>query len=174
MTKRQSVELRSEYLNFLRFTVDESAAATFTQQELDTNLSAERGVLMEIHSIEFEFLDSILMREVAAGASEQIICQITRESKSANATLNDADVIAKAWHQISRSAAIGTDAGPLYFTPDSMIKIDFPLPIPYVKPSIFVGIVATIATATRVRGRIGYTIRDIARDEFLELLVALQ
>ena len=174
MGKRNAVQLRSEYLNFLRFSLDESAAATFTQLELDTNLSAERGILMEIHSVEFESLDDILMREVAAGASEQIICQVTRESKTANATINDADVIAKLWHQISRSAAIGTDAGPLYFTPGSMVKVDFPLPIPYVKPSIFIGLVATIATATRIRGRIGYTLRDIEREEFLELLVALQ
>ena len=174
MARRESVQLRRDYLNFLRFSLDESAAATFTQLELDTNLSAERGILMEIHSIEFESLDDILMREVAAGSSEQIICQVTRESKTANATISDADVIAKMWTQISRSSAIGTDAGPLWLSPNSLQRVDFPLPIPYVKPSIFVGLVATTATASRIRGRIGYTLRDIAREEFLELLVALQ
>ena len=44
-------KLRGEYLNFLRFTVTQSAAATYTQTELDTNLSAERGVMMDIHGV---------------------------------------------------------------------------------------------------------------------------
>src|SRR3972149_3697750 len=115
MRKKGGISLATEFMNFLRFSVDESAAATFTQVEVDTNLSAERGVIMEIHSVEFELLDSILLREVAAGASEQCRVQITRESKTGDVNINDADVVAKAWTQIGRSAAIGTDAGPLYF-----------------------------------------------------------
>src|SRR3990167_5335832 len=170
---KKSPELRSEYLNYLRFTLDESGANTF-KVELDTNLSAERGVMMEIHSVEFEMPDDILLREVAAGASEQILCQVTRETKTAIVFVNDSDVIAKVNHEIARSATIGTDAGPLYFMTDSIQRIEFPLPIPYVKPSIFIGLQGTIATAIRVRGRIGYTIRDIDREDFLELLVALQ
>ena len=172
--KKQLLELRSQYLNFLRFSLDESAAATYTSLEIDTNLSAERGIMMEIHSLEVEFTTGDLLREVAQAASEQIMVQLTREEKAAELTFNDADMIAKLERRISRAATIGTDAGPLWFPSERRAIINFPLPIPYVKPSIFIGVLATHATAGQVRGRIGYTLRDIDREEFLELLVALQ
>lgn len=175
MGKRTPVELRSEYLNFLRFSVTESAAATFTEVELDTNLSAERGILMEIHSIEYYLQSNFgLLREVAAGATEQFECQVTRETKSAILNLNDADLIGKYGLQVTRSAAIGTDAGPLWLPYEVVHKDVFELPIPYVKPSIFVGILSSFSSVATISGRIGYTLRDISREEFLELLVALQ
>src|SRR3990167_5603558 len=174
MAKRAQVELRSQYLNFLRFKVTESAAATFTQLEIDTNLSAERGVMMEIHSVEFDFDSVNLVRECAANATEQWLAQLTRETKTAAAELNDSDVIARTMLQMTRSAAIGTDAGPLWSFYDRTVRIDFPLPIPYVKPSLFAGVLGTGAIAGSVFGRIGYTLREIDREDFLELLVALQ
>lgn len=174
MPKRDAVRLRSDYLNFLRAKVTESAAATFTQLEVDTNLSAERGVMMEIHSIEIDFETWNLLREVAAAATEQVHVQVTRETKSATAELNDSDVLARVMKQITRSAAIGTDAGPLWVETDRMVRLDFPLPIPYVKPSIFIGILGTHATPATAYVRIGYTLREIDREDFLELLVALQ
>lgn len=173
--KKDKVQMRSDYLNFLRFQVVESAASTFTETEIDTNLSAERGVMMEIHSVEFDLTTLQLFDEVAAGGQENLRVQITRETKSALVSMNDADLIAQVRREIIRSAAIGTDAGPLYILTDKVLRIDFPLPIPYVKPSIFVGVQGSdAASAHTVNGRIGYTLRDIEREDFLELLVALQ
>lgn len=176
MAKREDVKMRSDYLNFLRFTVTESAAGTFTQTELDTNLSAERGVMMEIHSLEIESSTNqfTLLKEVAAGSNEDIRLQLTRDSKAAIIGLNDADCVALLKKEVTRSAAIGTDAGPLWIYDSLIWKIDFALPIPYVKPSIFVGIQSSLASAGTMVGRIGYTLRDIDRETFLELLVALQ
>lgn len=175
MSKKQGIQMRSEYLNFLRFRVTETAAATFTESEIDTNLSAERGVMMEIHSVELFLEQSTLLSEVPAAGEEDIHVQITRETKTAIANFLDADVVARFNREVTRSAAIGTDAGPLYLLSENVVKLDFPMPIPYVKPSIFVGIQGSdAATAQVVSGRIGYTLRDVDREDFLELLVALQ
>jgi len=174
VTKKNAVNLRGDFLNFLRAKVVESAAATFTQLEVDTNLSAERGVMMEIHSIEFDFETWNLLREVGTAATEQVHVQVTRETKSATAELNDSDVIARVMKQVTRSAAIGTDAGPLWMEGERGMILNFPLPIPYVKPSIFIGILGTHATPATAYVRIGYTLREIDREDFLELLVALQ
>ena len=164
MGKRQ-VELRSQYLNFLRFQVVESAASTFTQAEIDTNLSAERGVMMEIHSVELDLTTLNLFDEVPAAGQENLRIQVTRETKSSAISLNDSDVIAQFRPEIVRSAAIGTDAGPLYFFTDKVVRVQFAMPLPYVKPSIFVGIQGSdAASAHTVNGRIGYTLRDIDRD----------
>lgn len=172
---KDRLSLSGDFLNFLKFSVTESAAATFTEKEIDTNLSAERGVLMEIHSIDLIFPNIILMAtEIAANANEVTQFHISRESKTAFIKFDDADCIASIARQMGRSAAIGTDAGPLYQFFENCVRIDFPMPLPYVKPSIFMGLLASAASATSVQGRIGYTLRDISRQEFLELLVALQ
>lgn len=172
---RNKVEMRSEYLNYLRFSVSESAASTFTQVEIDTNLNVERGVMMEIHSVELQLATINLFDEVPAAGQELLQIQVTRDSKTGIVNLNDSDVIALHSPEIFRSGAIGTDAGPLYVFTNRIQVIHFPLAIPYVKPSIFVGILGTDSGgAHTVRGRIGYTLRDITREDFLELLVALQ
>lgn len=172
---KQSVSQRNDFMNFLRFRVAESAAATFTQNELDTNLSAERGVIMEIHSIELLFEGLQLLTEVGADATESVVFQLTRESKTAPVVINDADLILRRTPSIMRSSAVGTDAGPIYVYHDQYVRTDFPKPIPYVKPTIFAAVVGTDASGLQaVSGRIGYTLREVSRSEFIELLVALQ
>jgi hypothetical protein len=172
--KDTGLSISGDFMNYLRFNALESAAATFTEFELDTNLSAERGVMMEIHSIELSFDDLAYYREIAAGGSEQCAFQVTRTSQTTMVDLNNADCVAKFERETTRSAAIGTDAGPLWVTFDKQVSLWFPRPIPYVKPSIFVAVASTFASAANVAGRIGYTLREIDRSEFLELLVALQ
>ena len=166
-------KLRGEYLNFLRFTVTQSAAATYTQTELDTNLSAERGVMMDIHGVDF-LINPQQLSEAAANSAETNTIQVVRESKTALVNPNDSDLIALQRYSWSRSAAIGTDAGPMWWFNRDLESLVFPLPIPYVKPSIFVGVNSTYSSAITVYGRIAYTLRDISREEFLELLVSLQ
>lgn len=166
---------KREFISFLRGAVSESAASTFTELEIDTNLSAERGVMMNIHSIEFEFQHISELTEAAQGTGETIFAQVTRESKTAIVSINDSDVIAVSKPIFARGPTIGTDAGPLYFLTERVRKIVFEKPIPYVKPSIFLGIHGSDATqAHSVFIRIGFSVEEINRTEFLELLVALQ
>lgn len=166
---------RSDYLSSLRFDVLQTAASTYIEDEIDTNLSAERGVMMEIHSIDCYFENMDHMVEVAVNNEEHVEMHVARKSKSAIARYSDSDVIAKLGFMVGRSAAIGTDAGPLFYHTPLGFTVYFPVPIPYVKPSIFVGLNASDATeAHRITGRINYTLREIDRARFLELLVALQ
>ncbi len=164
-----------DFVNFLRFEVTESAAATFTEIELDTNLSAERGVMMNIHAIEIYRSGITNLREVGANAAEQFHHQITRESKTELVDFNDSDVISRDNFVLVRSPAIGTDAGPLWFWTKERDIYEFKLPIPYVKPSIFIAVQGQHSSATyTLRGRIHYTLKTITRQEFLELLISLQ
>ena len=175
MAKRAGIDLVGKHLNYLRFSLTESAASTYTELEIDTNLSAERGVMMNIHSIEVYNEDLVNVLEVAQSSVEGIAWHLARESKTAVTPINDADVIAFQNTILFRAPTIGTDAGPLWFLSELVSKVDFALPIPYVKPSIFVAVQGMDASATsRLKGRIGYTLEEIDRTEFIELLVALQ
>lgn len=175
MAKRSDVNIRGNFLNFLTGTLSESTAATYRELEIDTNLSAERGVMMEIHSFEIARIGTELLSEVAAGASETMGFHLSRESKTSLLTINDKDIIIADIVELQRAAAIGTDAGPLYFKFNRYQRYDFAMPIPYVKPSIFFGVQGSDASGlTGGNFRIGYTLREIDREDFLSLLVAIQ
>lgn len=175
MAKKEGVSIRGDFLNFLTATLSESTAATFRELEIDTNLSAERGVMMEIHSVEVARIGLELLTEVAAAASETAGFHLTRETKTSLLAINDRDVVIADVFELARSAAIGTDAGPLYLPFQRYKKYDFAMPIPYVKPSIFLGVQGSDASGfTGVNLRIGYTLREISREDFLSLLVAIQ
>lgn len=173
--KKGGVSMRGDFLNFLTGTLSESVAGTFRELEIDTNLSAERGVMMEIHSVEIARIGTELLMEVGAGASETMGFHLARESKTSLLSINDKDVIIANVVEIARSAAIGTDAGPAYIFFDRYQRFDFVMPIPYVKPSIFFAVQGSDATGfTGANFRIGYTLREIDREDFLSLLVAIQ
>ena len=173
--RKESLNVRGSFLNFLTGTLSETTAATYKELELDTNLSAERGVMMEIHSVEIARIGTELLTEVGAAASETMGFHLARESKTSLLSINDKDVIIANVVEIARSAAIGTDAGPLTIFFDRYQRFDFALPIPYVKPSIFFGVQGSDASGfTGANFRIGYTLREIDREDFLSLLVAIQ
>jgi hypothetical protein len=175
MAKRSDVNIRGNFLNFLTGTLSETTAATYKELEIDTNLSAERGVMMEIHSFEIARIGMELLSEVAQGASETMGFHLARESKSSLLTINDKDIIIADVYELSRAATIGTDAGPLWNQFTRYKRYDFAMPIPYVKPSIFFGVQGSDASGfTGGNFRIGYTLREIDREDFLSLLVAIQ
>lgn len=172
---KKDVSLRGEFLNFLSGSLSESAAATYRELEIDTNLSAERGVMMEIHSVEIARIGTELLAEVAQGASETAGFHLARETKTSLLAINDKDVVIADIFELTRAGTIGTDAGPLWFQFNRYQKYDFSMPIPYVKPSIFLGVQGSDASGfTGVNFRIGYTLREISREDFLSLLVAIQ
>src|SRR5574337_2030568 len=146
MGKKNDFSIRGDFLNFLTGSIVETVAATYKEVEVDTNLSAERGVMMEIHSIEFDLIGGELLAEVAAGASETMGIIVARESQSGMINLSNRDCIYHNVMEISRAPTIGTDAGPLYYIFDRYKKVEFAMPIPYVKPSIFVGVQGSDAT----------------------------
>lgn len=162
-----------EILRFQRFMVTESAPATFTQQSFDTQLSIDRGLLWLIHFIEFAGILPSSIDDPAASASEYISAQITRESKDSLVSLDNADCIAKITLQKERSAAIGTDAGPMVFMGIEPIHLNYYPALAYAAQNIYVSIVSTSAAAQVVRGRIGYTLRKVTDKFFYRVAQAL-
>lgn len=161
-----------EILRFLRFSVTESAAATFTEESYDTQLSIDRGLIWMIHWIEVD-LTSPSCDDPAAAAHESVLVQISRESKSATLGLNDADLIytgSVIWH---RSAAIGTDAGPMATYEFSPYKYNYDPPLPFAAQNIYVGVEGSAAAAKTVKGRIGYTMRRVTDKFFYRVAQAL-
>lgn len=161
-----------EVTRFLRFTVTESAAGTFSETSYDTQLSIDRGLIWLIHAVEFSTALANL-ETPAAGAVETAAAQITRESQTALLDLNDPDLIARDYAVIRRSAAIGTDAGPLWVYDHGPRRIDFIPPLPYAASTIYIGIQTSNAAAQTVTGRIHYTLRRVTDKFFYRVAQAL-
>lgn len=164
----------TEILRIARIRVQESAASTFTQVSLDTQLSVERGVIWMIHFVEFDFQTINLLTEVAAAGQEDITAQLTRESKTALITNADTDMIQKQQLEMGRSAAIGTDAGPLWYARKTVERVNFPIAMPFAAANIHAGILGTDAGSPHtVDFRIGYTIREVTDKFFFRVAQAL-
>jgi len=163
-----------DILRIARGSVTESAAATFTQLEIDTNLSVERGVIWLVHFIEFITQDLLFLNEVAASGSEALDCQLTKQTQTAILRGNDPDLIQSHCQRVSRSAAIGTDTGPLYFKTFAEKRFDFPMAVPVASQSLFLGIIGTDASGVhRVDIRIGYSLRAVSDKFFFRVAQAL-
>ena len=159
-------------IRFLRFSVVESAAATFTEQNLDTQLSIERGVIWMLHWVQVEYLVSNL-DDPTQNADENLVIQITRDSKTGIVSYNDSDVIEQFSFEHTRAATIGTDAGPMWLSSVSPIKMSYSPAIPFAGSSIFVGVQSTAGAARTVQGRLAYTIRAVSDKFFFRVAQAL-
>lgn len=161
-----------EVIRFLRYSVTESAAATYTQDSYDTNLSIHTGLIWMIHWIEMNLSPSSV-DDPAQDASEWIKCQITRESKAAMVYLDNTDLIAIAALVKDRSATIGTAAGPDTYMGSEHVMIKFPIPIPYAAQNIYIAAQSTSAAAVTIRGRVAYTLRKVSDKFFYRVAQAL-
>lgn len=151
-----------------------SAAATYTEVEIDTQLSIERGVIWLIAALEI-FVDSLPSKivEVGAEGGEKVQVHVARESKTAILDPDDADVLIRHDHQLSRSAAIGTDAGPLWVLTTQPNVFHYTPPLPYAAMSLYFGVNSTSATAVTAYLRARYTIRSVSDKYFFRVAQAL-
>lgn len=175
MGKKVARDLDDEdILRIARLSVTESAAGTYTQTSIDTQLSIERGVIWMIHFIEFSYSQVALLTEVAPASIESITAQITRESKDAIQSFTAADTVQAQSHVVSRSAAIGTDSGPLWLHDVTPKRFDYAVPMVYAGQNIFFGIKGSDASLTHtVEARIGYSIRTVSDKFFFRVAQAL-
>lgn len=163
-----------EILRIARARVTETAANTFTQVELDTSLSIERGVIWMIQWIEAYYINPLRLAEVGPNLYEQTRAQIARETQTGILDGNDADLIQMFEWGVARSAAIGTDAGPLSFLINPITRVEYRVPIPYAAGSIFLGLRTTHSSLTStVDFRIGYTLREVSDKYFFRVAQAL-
>jgi hypothetical protein len=127
-----------------------------------------------IHFVEFNFESLANFREVAANANEFFSAQLTRESKSGILNSDDSDLLQQQTLEAFRSAAIGTDAGPLWSMFPRVYRFDYPTPIPYASQSLFFSILGSSSGAAGTVGcRVGYTIRQVSDKYFFRVAQAL-
>lgn len=165
-----------EILHVARITAVQSAAAAFAETEHDTQLSVERGYIWMITMVEFGFniFSTSPYDAVAAGTTERHIFQVTKESQSAGVGMNDASLVCNAMQLINRDAAIGTDAGPLYYQFRFPYIRDFSSnPIPYAAQNIYFGFDSTNAAALTVNCRIFYYLRHVSDKYFFRVAQSL-
>lgn len=163
-----------EVLRIARARVTESAASTYTEVSLDTQLSVERGIIWMVNFIEVLPNNLGNLGEAGQGTTERIEAQVTRESQSSIVNGNDADLLQAFKFKLNRAPTIGTDAGPMYFTETLPWRVNFPVPIPFASSSMFFGILGTDAgSAHTVDFRVGYTIRSVTDKFFFRVAQAL-
>ena len=163
-----------DILRISRARVTESAASTFTQVEIDTQLSVERGVIWMLEFVEFIFGPMGVLNEVAVNGAERISLQLAKTTQTAILNGNDPDLIQIAIRELNRSAAIGTDAGPLWYLADRVVKYTFSTPFPVASQGLFFGIEGTDASAVNSADiRIGYVIREVSDKFFFRVAQAL-
>jgi len=172
MTKYQPLK-DEEVVRIARGKVQESAASTFTQMTIDTQLSIERGVIWMIHGVEFHIPNPLDLNEVAVDAREYIQLQLTRESQTSIITPDNPDLIQPYHLQINRSAAVGTDAGPLWFVTEFPKKFIYHKPLPYANQNMYFGMIGTAGVAYTSYVRVSYTIRTVSDKYFFRVAQAL-
>lgn len=171
MSKQLSDE---EVVRFARATVTEVTAGTFVETAVDTQLSIERGVIWMIHAIDYQIPSgSFVMSAIAASANVVHRAQLTRESQAAIVNMGDPDLIDCSHTILQRSAAIGTDAGPLWILHNGLTQHVFPIPIPYAAQQIFFGFAGTTPITMSVAMRVHYTIRSVTDAYFYRVAQAL-
>lgn len=160
-------------LRVARARITEPGLNEYGETSLDTQLSVERGVIWMINFIEFNFNSLEGLADMAAGAVADTRAQVTRESKTAIVNGNDSDLVQMAHLHTARSAAIGTDAGPLWIQFDAIIRYDFPIGLPYASQTIFCGLRAALPAVQICDVRIGYTIKEVDDQFFFRVAQAL-
>lgn len=162
----------SDIQRFLRLTLTESAAATYTEFSADTQLSIDRGMIWLINRIEYQ-ISIANLDDAAQNTAESIQCHIARESQSTVLSLSDPDCIDRIRMTDDRYATIGTEAGPLNRWAIDPFTHTFNPPLPYAATTIYGGIISTCGSAATAIVRIGYTLIKVSDKFFYRVAQAL-
>jgi hypothetical protein len=167
-----------EIVRTIKAVAVEPGAGTFSESEIATQLSIERGVIWMIHKIHFHIEIGVKglvnLVEVAANSHESIQVQVTREPKTAILTMDDPDLLQNHQVGIVRSADIGTDVGPLYAIFQYPIVYDYSPPLPYASQNIYLAVLGTDATAPiTCYFKLFYTIRTVSDKYFFRVAQSL-
>lgn len=161
MTMRRSANL--EIPHVWRFDVTESAANTYTEQTVDTNLSAERGVIAQIDHV------SVQIEEMPTANDELHVQGIINPGQTGILDLDSGNVLFLQ-HWATPNFAATNEA-----RRQRMVEgYDFIVPVPYIAPTITIGIQGTsLAAAARVRARVVYRLKKVSQAQYLALLSSL-
>jgi hypothetical protein len=165
--------------SFLRAELTESAAGTYTEEAIPTNLSISRSVLMKVMAIRFEFYPGqhpTLPTGLGAGMYPQYLeAQICDESQTAIINLGQEDQILKMIWDYTQwdTLAAPVSGGMIGINRIKNLQID--PPFPYVKPYFFFGVKANNATAftgpCTVGIRVAYYLEKVSDTEYMRMLL---
>ena len=143
---------------FLRGYVGQSAANTYVEKEIDTNLNAAiSSNVMYITSIVIERFGSL------AAANEEISLQLTKDSFGSMQPVHDSSVIWAYKHRAA-GANIGVEV--------MVAEFEIVMPVP-VLGSIYLGLNTTaLAIPETVSYRLGYELQKVTQAEMVRLLAA--
>jgi len=164
-----------QMLRIARIVAIQSAAGAYVEVEHDTQLSIERGVIWQIHAIEFgsNLIVDTFDFTIAQNQAEWNKFQITRESCSETVNLNDSSLVTNFQEQLVRSVTIGTDAGPLWYYLERPKRIVYPVPYPFAGQNIYFGFDSTNDAALTVTARIFYTTKTVTDKYFFRVAQSL-
>jgi len=173
--KKASGLKEEEMLRVARIVAVQSAAAAYVETEHDTQLSIERGIIWLIQMVEFglNMTAARFDKSIVADSIEHNQYQLTRESQAAITNLNDTAIICNHQEQLVRSAAIGTEAGPLWYQSQSPVRMTFPIPYPFAGQNIYLGFDSAHISALTVTARILYTVRTVSDKYFFRVAQSL-
>ena len=150
---------KGPFLEWLRMTIVEIGANTFTEVEQRTPVSKTEKLAMLIHRVELEIGGEFEMND-----GDEVNIQLADEHQVAEITISNAHLVAK-----SGFRADGAAAGAVVNTPYVIV---FEPPQLYSKSSIFLGGNGLSQTNPLVYdGRIGYTLEKVDSDAYIAALV---
>ncbi len=156
-----------------RVRAEQSITNTYAEVAMSTNLSIDRGYIWLIHKVLF-WASTFALEEPAASATELYRFQLTRESKPATInTLNSADLIAVFQSCIKRSAAIGTDAGPLYWVTAMPYEITYPVPLAFAGNNLYFGVSSSNSGAVSFSVEVQIVLQKDKETDYFRIASAL-
>ncbi len=157
------------FMEFIRDSVTESAANTYTETEIKTPASRTEKLAMLIWQMEIE----AGLPDIEDAQSNATLTQLVKTTQNTGLGLQDEDLLMR----VNKLANVGTVQGSLtefqrYQELDASVIRYFDPPILYAKAEMFLGIVGSGNAAAGSSGaRVGYTLERVASEEFIAALV---
>lgn len=113
-SRRTTTTIRDQWIQYLRASVTETAANTFTQTTINSPVVLSQGYVIEMHTLEFDH-DVAAVGELSATDDELVHrVQLTKTSQTALLRVNNPDLIANWFEQYLSPAARTAEKAPVW------------------------------------------------------------
>lgn len=94
MARQTRRGIRDEWVQYVRGTITESGANTYTEATVNMPVVVAQGFVLEVHTIEFTIPPLVAADVIATSASVRRRCQLTKSSQSALISIDGPNLIA--------------------------------------------------------------------------------
>jgi len=176
--RRTTINTRAisdQWLQYVRGSLAESAAATFTQSTINLPVVVGQGLVIEAHLVEFQ-LDSVTPADLTAtDDSVRYSCQLTKASQTGLISLADPNYIYGLDREYQTIDIQTAEKAPV-LTHDRLGSLNWQFPEPILLPfeQIFFGVQTNGGSAAKTyRFRIGYKTVRLSTRQLPELIQAV-